>query len=358
MECDHLSTRIHRLRAALEQLQLDGILIDKAENIYYLSGFTGGEDAVLLVTMAEQVIFTDFRYTEQVKNEAPDWKLIEFKPPLTKAIKEETISLGRVGLEDTVSYRLFKEMRSLLGDSLQAVHEVIETLRITKDADELNRLRTAAAIGSSVFEEDILPRLKPGITERQAANWILAGLRERGCEKESFAPIAVAGPNAALPHGRPGARPLQDGDMLTIDMGGFYQGYAGDMTRTVAIGKADARLHDLYSKVLEAQQHGVEQVRAGLACADLDHAVRQQLAKYDLDKYFGHGTGHGLGLSVHELPHVSARSEQVLQADMVITIEPGIYIPGWGGIRIEDSVIVKDDGCEIITNTPKQLIIT
>ncbi|MFY9324679.1 MAG: Xaa-Pro peptidase family protein [Syntrophomonadaceae bacterium] len=351
-----MNQRLLRLRQSLEQSHLDGIIIDGRENIYYLSAFTGGEDARLLITAEEAMLFTDSRYTEQAARESPDWTLIEEKPPVGKALRERARLSGKIGIEDTVSYRSYMEMKAELGEALVPVSGMVEQLRVIKEAEELELLRQAAFIGSEVFA-DLLSAIKPGMTEKTVANLIVSGLRQKGCDKESFDPIAVSGINAALPHGVPGERNLQKGDMLTLDFGGFYRGYASDMTRTVAIGAADQRLRDLYNKLLDAQQYGVELVRAGVSCADLDRQVRQRLARYDLDKYFAHGTGHGIGLEIHEMPNVSSRSQWVLQENMVITVEPGVYIPGWGGIRIEDSVIVKNHGCEIITNSPKQLIV-
>ena len=351
-----MDRRLARLRQSLEKLELDGIIIDRRENIYYLSGFTGGADGHLLITAEEALLFTDSRYTEQAARESPDWVLIEEKPPLGKALQEKAGRYRKIGLEDTVSYRFYREMNEKLGESLVPVSGIIEELRIIKEPEELDHLRQAATIGSEVFA-DLLTTIQPGMTEKAVADLIISGLRQRGAEKESFDPIAVSGLNAALPHGMPGERILQKGDMLTLDYGGFYRGYAGDMTRTVAIGQADEVLRDRYNKLLDAQQYGVELVRAGVSCADLDRQVRNRLGNYGLDQYFGHGSGHGIGLEVHEMPHVSSRSQRVLEPGMVITIEPGVYIPGWGGIRIEDSVIVNDHGCEIITNSPKQLIV-
>lgn len=351
-----MNQRIERLRQSLEKLKLDGIIIDRRENIYYLSGFTGGEDARLLVTDQDTMLFTDSRYTEQAARESPQWTLIQEKPPLGQALRERARLLERVGIEDTVSYRVFQEFKEELGEAITPVSNVVEELRVIKEPEELDYLRKAAAIGSEVFSE-LLAQMHAGMTEREVANMIISGLRQKGAEKESFDPIAVSGPNAALPHGMPGDRLLQKGDMLTLDYGGFYRGYASDMTRTVAVGEADQRLRDLYARLLEAQQYGVEQVKAGVTCADVDRMVRERLRAYDLDQFFAHGTGHGLGLEVHESPNVSSRSQWTLQEGMVITIEPGVYIPGWGGIRIEDSVIVKGYGCEIITNSPKHLIV-
>jgi Xaa-Pro aminopeptidase/Xaa-Pro dipeptidase len=184
-----------------------------------------------------------------------------------------------------------------------------------------------------------------------------AKLVENGAARESFATIAVAGENAALPHGQPGNRNLIRGDMLTLDFGGFFQGYAGDMTRTVIIGEASSKLRDIYQHVLEAQELGVSLVKAGVSCRDIDVQVRTRLGKYGLEDYFQHGTGHGVGLEIHEIPRLSRLSDDILEEGMVVTVEPGVYIPGWGGVRIEDTVIVKKGECEIITHSNKSLLI-
>lgn len=215
-----MNQRITRLRQSLEKLKLDGIIIDRRENIYYLSGFTGGDDARLLVTQQETLLFTDSRYTEQASRESPQWTLIEEKPPLGQALKEHARRVGKVGLEDTVSYRFFKELSLELGEAVVPVSDVVEELRVIKESEELEILRQAADIGSEVFSE-LLSQLRAGVSERTVANWIVTALRQKGAEKESFDPIAVSGPNAALPHGRPGERLLQAGDMLTLDFGGF-----------------------------------------------------------------------------------------------------------------------------------------
>lgn len=227
---------------------------------------------------------------------------------------------------------------------------------MVKEPYELKLLRHSARISTEVFAE-IKNYIKVGITEKDIANQIVFLLKAKGGSKEAFDTIAVAGENAALPHGQPTNRPLVNGDMLTLDYGGFYQGYAGDMTRTVAIGSANDKLKEYYNKVLEAQKLGVSLVKAGVMAKDIDKAVRDKLNSYDLGSYFAHSTGHGLGLEVHEMPSISYKSDIILQENMVITIEPGIYIKGWGGIRIEDTVIVKADSCEVITHADKELII-
>ncbi|HZK44496.1 MAG TPA: Xaa-Pro peptidase family protein [Syntrophomonadaceae bacterium] len=344
------------MRFKLEELGLKALLITKAENIRYISGFTGGSDAKLLLSLQEKYIITDARYTEQVGIEAPGWELMEKRPGQTAKINELLKSYSKLGFETSISYNAYLDLQKSLGDNLVPTNNIIEDLRQIKSADELDKLRKTALISDEVFKE-IGNIIKPGISEKTVANHIVFLLKDKGCQKEAFDTIAVAGENAALPHGQPTDRILQKGDMLTMDYGGFYHGYAGDMTRTVAISHATDKFKDLYKKVLEAQKLGVKMVQAGVMAKDIDMKVRAKLEEFGLGKYFHHSTGHGLGLEVHELPSISSKSDIILQENMVITIEPGIYIKGWGGIRIEDTVIVKKDGCEIITHSDKELTI-
>ncbi len=352
-----ISTRIDKLRHSLPILKVDAFLVTRPENIRYLSGFTGGRDAKLLISDGNAWIFSDGRYIEQIARESPGWEFV----------KENTIGLDslagicdkfkRLGFEShDISYDMFQQMEQKLSAQLVALSNTLEQQRIVKDETELQMLRTAAHYGDMVFQQ-ICQELQAGTSEQYIANRIVWMLKEAGCSKESFDTIAVAGENAALPHGQPGAYCLQAGDMLTLDFGGFYQGYAGDMTRTLAIDKLTSRFRDCYMYLLEAQQLGVSLVRAGANCKELDQKVRDCLKKPGLDIYFQHGTGHGVGLEVHEAPRLSPSSQAILEADMVVTVEPGIYIPGWGGIRIEDTVIVKNGGCEVITHSDKGLLI-
>ncbi|HHW60526.1 MAG TPA: aminopeptidase P family protein [Syntrophomonadaceae bacterium] len=340
----------------MNKKRIDAFLVTKAENIFYLSGFTGGTDAQLFITLEKQYILTDARYYEQVALECPDWQLVEKKGAGWDALKDLCTGIHGLGFEAHVlTVDRFQHMQKEIPVQLIPHSHLIESLRIIKDEEELNRLRQAAAIGDRVFLQ-ILSELKIGMSERHIANRISFLLREYGCSKESFDIIAVSGPNAALPHGQPSDRTLQSGDMLTLDMGGIYKGYAGDMTRTVSIDQASQRFRDLYMRLLEAQQIGLRSVCAGVCGQDVDAAVRKHLSQWNLDVYFVHSLGHGVGLEVHEEPRLSPYSELLLQPDMVVTVEPGIYIPAWGGIRIEDTVIVKSDGCEIMTCSDKSLL--
>ena len=331
--------------------------MNKAENIRYLSGFSGGSDASLLISSEKNIILTDSRYIEQAKIECPGWEIVQEKPPGMEKLIELSAEFLNIGVEGhSITYQFFSELQKSLQSKILPMINSIEGLRLIKDENELEFLRKTAQISDQVFL-DICNIIRPGLSERSIANHIVFLLKEKGCDRESFPTIAVAGENASLPHGQPGDRLLKPADMFTMDYGGFYQGYAGDMTRTVAIGTASKELRDRYQAVLEAQHLGVSMVKACVSCRDIDTAVRECLKKYKLDNYFRHGTGHGVGLEIHEEPRVSPRSETVLAENMIITIEPGIYIPGWGGIRIEDSVIVKNGGCELLTRSNKELII-
>lgn len=352
-----MNARIDKLRDELALHKLDAFLVTRPENIRYLSGFTGGRDARLLVTEEHCFIFSDARYYEQIAIEAAGWELVEGNGLGLDSLAIICDNFIRLGFEShDTSYDLFQQMAQKLKAELVAFTNIIEEFRMLKDESELESLRSAACVGDAVFRQ-ISQELKAGISEQYIANRIGWLLREGGCSKESFDTIAVAGENAALPHGQPGSYRLQSGDMLTLDFGGFYQGYAGDMTRTVVIDKASSRFRDYYLYLLEAQQLGVSLVQAGVNCKELDQRVRDCLGKHGLDRYFQHGTGHGLGLEVHEAPRLSSSSQAILEENMVVTVEPGIYIPGWGGIRIEDTVIVKNGGCEVITHSDKGLII-
>ncbi len=349
--------RVDKLREFLEAQGVDAFLVTKPENIYYLSGFTGGSDAKLVVSPIDAYILTDGRYLEQVQRECSEWEIIRIQGAGLDSLAAICDKYNILAVESNhLTYGLFSQMQAKLKSALSPRTNVIEELRKQKDDYELDCLRAAAAAGDAVFSR-ICAEIKEGSSEIQIANLIAYYLKELGCSRESFPTIAVSGPNAALPHGQPGQKLLQRGDMLTLDFGGFYRGYAGDMTRTVVIGEASPRFREVYNRVRDAQQKGIDTIKAGVSCQMVDQIVRSELVRYGLDVYFAHGTGHGVGLEIHELPSLSSYSESVLEENMAVTVEPGVYIPGWGGIRIEDTVVVKPTGCEIITASTKGLLI-
>ena len=341
----------------MQENNLDLFLVNKPENIFYLSGFTGGSDARLLISPDERYLLTDGRYLEQAGRECPDWPLIKEDVGRLDSLAGICDKYYSLAFESHyLTYEQFQGLAGRLKPKLVPIENTIEKFRVVKDEAELSLLRASAQISDGVFTA-ICQEIQPGVSERHIAARIAFLLKELGCSREAFATIALAGENAVLPHGQPGDRLLQRGDMLTLDFGGFYRAYAGDMTRTVVIGEASPRLRDIYRQVLDSQELGVSLVQAGASCREIDSQVRAGLKKYSLDQYFQHGTGHGVGLEIHELPRISPLSDAILEEKMVVTIEPGVYIPGWGGIRIEDTVIVKKGGCEIITHTDKGLLI-
>jgi Xaa-Pro aminopeptidase/Xaa-Pro dipeptidase len=353
MNHDH----IRALRKTMADMGLEALLISAPSNIRYLSGFTAGADARLLLTLQDQFIFTDSRYREQVWLECPEWQYQEEKTAGLEKLSGVVQGLPRIGFEEAyIDYAFYRRLEQIKPCVWEPVTGLVESRRRIKSPQELGLLREAARIGDQVFKE-ILPLIGSGSGEKALADIIAHLLRQKGCEKEAFDAIVVSGENAALPHGRPGDRHLRPGDMVTMDFGGFYQGYAGDMTRTVAVSYAPDRLRDTYQKVKEAQQTGLDSIRAGISGREVDQRVRQCLQKYQLDHCFTHSTGHGVGLDIHEGPTLSASSGDILEENMVVTVEPGVYIPGWGGIRIEDTVIVTKNGAEIITHSTKELLI-
>lgn len=345
-------TRLSSLLELMAREGLDGFLVTDPANIYYLSGFTG--EGTLLITEGKRYLVTDPRFLEQAEVESPGYD-IQVLPG--DGWTELTRHLNRIGFEsEHLAYSRFQAWQQTLGEKLRPSRPLVEELRIIKDDEELDRIRTAVRIGDQVFQ-DVLPMIQRGVTERYLALTIDYRLKLRGCDREAFETIVVSGRRSSLPHGRPSDKTLEVGDLVTFDFGGFYQSYAGDMTRTVVVEKSCSRSRDIYSRVLEAQLTGVEVVAPGKTCREVDQAVREVFARNNLEQYFAHSTGHGVGLGVHEAPSVSRRSETVLQENMVITIEPGLYIPGWGGVRIEDVVLVKGNGHEILTGTTKDLLV-
>jgi len=346
--------RLLRLRQSFNEYGIEAMVINSPENMYYLSGFDGGEGMVV-VTEGEQYILTDSRFTTQVEAECPHFTPVIENGPQFKALAQLLAPQIKVGFEaNRMIYDNYRQLHQQLGDRLVPVTGAVEKLRQIKDQTEIGAIRRAVEAGDRAFAET-LPLLSPGLSEKQAADLIESGLKKAGCLKPSFDTIAVSGERSAMPHGRPGGNNIS-GEMFILDFGGFYDFYAGDMTRTLAVNGVSPRLYDLYNKVLEAQMRAIEKVGPGVPCKVVDEQARDCLKKYGLAEYFGHGTGHGVGLEIHERPTVSYRSEEVLKPGMVVTIEPGVYIPGWGGIRIEDVVLVTERGHEVMTRTTKELL--
>ncbi|MBM3329014.1 MAG: aminopeptidase P family protein [Calditrichaeota bacterium] len=340
------------------------IHFEESANIRYLCGFSGS-NGLLLVTGRDAFLITDGRYKTQAEAETSGVQVFTYSGGMSvadafaKELKSnKAIRLrGRTGIEQS---RMTVEAADALRNhfpkiELVGTSGVVEGLQAVKSPDEIALIRKAVAATDKVFET-ILPLIKPGIRESELAAEITYQHKKFGAEKDAFEPIVASGKRSALPHGIASDKKIARGDFVTIDMGCSLGGYTSDMTRTVVVGKATAEQRKVYGLVLKAQQAACEAVQAGLACADLDRVARTIIADGGHKDHFTHGLGHGIGMEVHTAPRVSALSKDVLRAGMVVTIEPGVYIPDWGGVRIEDDVVVRDGGGEVLNRSEKRLI--
>ena len=350
--------RQHKLKNVLSQKNLDGLLITNLTNIRYICGFTGSA-GTCLVTPAGQYFITDGRYIEQSKDQVKGFERYIDMDINTSIIKKNNLlSKGlRIGFEgDHVNYTLYDSIQKTFSDiNWESTKMILEDLASVKDKTELDAIRTAVEITDKVYEE-ILPMLRPGYTEKQVANTMVSKYREYG-EGEAYSPIVATGPNGALPHAIPTDREFKKGDFIVIDAAAKYAGYHADMTRTPVVGEATDKHHEIYAIVKEAQKRGCDIAQAGVSCKDVDAATRDYIHEMGYGDYYTHGTGHGLGLEIHTSPRFSPTSKDILAENNVMTIEPGIYIAGWGGVRIEDDVIINQSGCEILNKTTKELVV-
>lgn len=355
-----MQQRIAQVREACRAAGVDALLVMRPENRYYLTGFTGSAGAVV-VTAREVHFLADFRYFDQAQQQCPHCRVSMFKDSLFEKLAGELSGWGVAGLGcegDFLTYKQFATLQEKLGDiALKPLYGAVEKIRQVKDAGEVERLAWAVELADRAFEH-IRDFLRPGATEREVALELEFFMRRQGAAKLAFDTILASGPRGAMPHGTATERVLQAGDLVTLDFGCTLDGYNSDTTRTVVIGRPpDARQQEIYRIVLEAQLAGINAVHAGVKACDADRATRDVIASYGYGDNFGHGTGHGVGLAVHEEPALSKRDETVLQPGMMVTVEPGIYLPGWGGVRIEDMVLVTEDGCRILTGAPKKQLL-
>ncbi len=339
--------------------ETDAVLITSAHNLKYFSNFSGGE-GVALIGKEFRFLFVDSRYTTSAKQEAKEFCVIEFSSgKLLEMLNEKIVrhSVKTVAFEDfemTVStYNLYK---SRIDAELLPLGDKLSRLRMVKTDEEIIYLKKAESIGDEVFSK-ILPYIKAGVSENDIALEIEYQMRKLGAEGTSFETIVVSGKKSSMPHGRPDSKKLKCGDFVTMDFGCKYNGYCSDMTRTVAIEKIDEEQKKIYDTVLKAQKAGLDAIRAGVLAKDADFKARSAIEEAGYGRYFGHSLGHGVGLLIHELPNLSPKSDIILSENMVVTCEPGIYIEDFCGVRIEDMVVVKNDGYENLTNSTKELLI-
>ncbi len=367
------------LRKKLKGQGMAAVLIDSPANLYYYTGFTGGE-AVFLMSAEDGrgFITTDSRYYEQVEKECPDIPLspLEKEPyhivvrKLLGELVGEGVSGGAgagssvfgnakavVGIEAAMPLSRYLRFCETCGEyEFILAQETIQESRQVKDEKELSLIAKAEAIGDAAFSH-ILEMIRPGMTEAEIALELEFFMKRQGAAKLSFDTIVASGPNSSMPHAQVSGRKLQPGEFITMDFGCVYQGYCSDMTRTVALGKPSGEMRRIYEIVSEANRRAMEAVRAGVKCSFVDAAARDYIADMGYGEYFGHGLGHSVGLEIHEEPRFSPKCDVVTKENMVITDEPGIYLPGKFGVRIEDLLVVKESGCECLSHSPKELII-
>jgi len=351
-----LQQRVEKLRELMLRSGIDALLIMRPENRIYLSGFKGTNGAILM-NNENAYLLTDFRYIEQAKEESPHFQIrqITNRPEkvLSNFINSDKIkTLGFEG--DYLTYEQFRTIkRELGGVEIKPVAGLVESLRAVKDKYEINLLRHSAKICDDTFKH-ILGYLKPGVCEKDIALEMEFFMRRLGADTISFPTIVASGVRSALPHGTASEKKLNSGDLVTIDFGAVYKGYYSDMTRTIVLGRASKKQKEIYRIVLEAQEKGIAALRAGVPAAVIDKDARGLIEKYGYGECFGHSLGHGVGLTVHEEPHINYKNQKKLQPGMVVTVEPGIYINGWGGVRIEDMAVVNEKDFTLLTTSPKK----
>ena len=336
----------------------DALLILDRKNIRYLTGFTGS-DGALLVGPDWLVLLVDGRYATQAREESPGSELFEFRSRV-QGIAEaaggrgaEVIRFEASSLSVEEYLRLREKLAGATLTPLAAEHLL---LRAVKTAEEVARMREAARIAAEALAA-VREMIRPGVREREIAIELEYRMRLAGAEGIAFETIVAAGANAALPHAAPGSRRIAAGDCVTVDCGAVAMGYCSDETCTFIVGRASDRQREVYGLVREAHDRAILAIRAGVSCGAVDRVARGFLDEAGLGVCFSHGTGHGVGLDVHEAPRLAAGREEILEAGMVVTVEPGVYLPGLWGIRIEDMVLVTEEGCEVLTRTPKELTI-
>lgn len=363
----HHSRRLARLRAALGQAGVDTVLVSDLANVRYLTGFSGSA-ALLAVQSEGAVLTTDGRYRAQVVEQVAEAGLaadLEVVVSGAQGQRQALVDLltrtpgRRIGVEaehmSWAAKRRWAEM--LAGVEVVATSGLVEDLRVVKDAGELRTMARAAAIADAALAE-VVHLVAPGRSEHEVAMALDSAMRRLGAEDRAFETIVASGPNAAKPHARPTARIIERGDAVVVDFGATVEGYRSDMTRTFLVGEASADLRALWALVEEAQAAGTAAVRAGVTAGDVDDACRRLITAAGRGGAFEHGTGHGVGLDIHEAPSVSAGSAAILAPGTVVTVEPGVYVAGLGGVRIEDTVVVTTDGCRTLTRFPTEPVLT
>ena len=349
-------SRISRIRSKLAGLKIEAILFFDMGNIRYLAGFSGS-DGALLVGENKVVLMVDGRYATQARGETCGAEIFEYSDKIDGVVQVVADSgLQRIGFESVaINFNQYLSLKGGLKSlELKPISKEISSVRAVKDLNEIELIKKAARISSQALIST-LELVGPGIREKDIALELEYRMGGEGAERVSFETIVASGKNSALPHAAPGLRKIENGDFVVIDYGAVYGGYHSDETCTYVVGSITERQKEIYGIVKDAHDRALDSLRAGVACREIDRIARSHIESAGFGKYFSHGTGHGVGLDVHEAPQISARAEGYLEAGMVVTIEPGIYIPGLWGVRIEDMFLVEKDGYEVLTKMPKDL---
>lgn len=350
--------KLAKLREALKENGLDALLVTNPYNRRYVTGFTGSA-GVAVVSAEDAVFITDFRYTEQAAEQVKGFRIVKHDKTIIEEVANqvEQMKIKTLGFEkDNVSFGTYELYNDEVDAELKAVSGIIEKLRMVKSAEEIEVLKQAAKIADDAFAH-ICTFIKPGVTELEVSNELEMFMRKQGAASSSFDIIVASGERGALPHGVASEKVIQSGEMVTLDFGALYNGYISDITRTVAVGEPSEKMREIYEVTLAAQELALEKIKPGMTGIEADAIARDYIKSKGYGEAFGHSTGHGIGLEVHEGPGLSFRSETVLEPNMAVTVEPGIYLPGIGGVRIEDDILITEDGNVRLTHSPKELII-
>ena len=350
-------SRVEKFEAALTQTDCDAVLVTNLKNIYYLTGFSGTE-ATVFISKTRRIFLTDARYTLIAKGVVQEFDIVETRDPLgeiAKIIADD--KLQKIGFDDEISYSYFKMLENVFSAyELVPMTGFIENLRMIKDEHEIATIRKACQISDQAFL-DVLDFIKPGeTTELAVMNFLDARMRQLGASGASFDFIIASGYRSAMPHGVASDKVIQKGETLTMDFGCYYNHYVSDMTRTIHVGQVTDEEREIYDIVLRSNQALIEAAKAGLSRIDFDRIPRQIINDAGYGPYFSHWIGHGMGLDIHEIPYFG-KSEELIEAGMVLTDEPGIYLDGKYGVRIEDDLLITEKGCEVLTLAPKELIV-
>jgi Xaa-Pro aminopeptidase len=354
-----IRARMEKLRKEMAKNGFDAALITKRENYMYMSGFTG-TSAFLIITQKDAVLVTDFRYDEQATRQAPFYEVVKYQGSITAALEEQIKSrnIRVLGFEESaVTYERYAAFKERLGaKEFVPLKGIIENLRMKKDKNEIDIIQKAVKIADNAFEH-ILGYIKPGITEMEIAAEIEYFMKKHGATGASFETIVASGKRSSMPHGVASDKKLEPGDTITLDYGALYNGYCSDITRTVFLGNPDEELKRIYKIVLDAQLRSIEGACKGITGRQVDLIARKIISTTGYGQNFGHGLGHGVGLEIHEEPRFAPSGSVVLDNGMVVTVEPGIYVAGLGGVRIEDIIVISNDKPINLTGASKELIV-